>query len=109
MVEVNYFPINAKSLINKAYHYDWDMKPPASRKFTSQAVEVFMNKHFRNVKNFAYAFDSKKNIYTNCDLKVEPMEPMEDKVDINVDQYTIKTYEVKFAYAATVDLSILKK
>lgn len=82
------------------------MKPPASRKFTAQAVEVFMKKHFKDVKNFGYGFDGKKNIYTNCDLKVDPIE---EKVDINVDQFTVKTYEVEFAYAATVDLSVLKK
>lgn len=103
LVEVNYFPMTAKKLISEAFHYDVDMKPVASRKFTAKALEVFMRTFFKDV---AYAFDGKKNAYTNRKVGCKSKE---EKVKINVDATTEKEYTIEFTYAATVNLDILKK
>lgn len=104
-VEVNYFPMEVKKIINEAFHYDLVFTPPGPKKLIIKALEVFRQQFF---KNFVFAFDGAKNVYTNKRLdKDELEETVEFKYDPTDEKP--RKWKIKIAYATTVDLSILKE
>lgn len=105
LVEVNYFKMAAEKLIKETFHYDLEMTPVASRKFTAMAVEIFMKTYF---KDAAYGFDGKKNLYTDRKLNVDVKQ---ENVSIKVDESTVKEYSIKLQFTENgrIDLNILKK
>ena len=98
-VEVNYFPINLNRLIDEAFHYDLEFKPPGPKKMVAQAMNNFMKEIYPGV---FYGFDGAKNMYTNKLLKIT-----KEMTEIKVDK---RTFEVKIQYTnSSVDLTVLKK
>lgn len=109
--------MDAAKLIKEAFHYDVVISPnktsephaPAptttnvSRKISAKALDAFMASFFKDI---AYAFDGKQNAYTNRKLDVESKEAL---VKIKVDPTSEKEFKCRMTYAATVDLSVLKK
>lgn len=102
-VEVNYFRMETGKLLDEAFHYDLDFTPPGPKKFITTALEVFRKK---NYSDRAFAFDGRKNVYT--DKKLKP-EVLQDTVEVKTDDGKMKTYEIKIQFAAVVELGILKE
>lgn len=102
-VEVNYFQMKTGKLLDEAFHYDLDFTPPGPKKFITQALEVFRKK---NYSDRAFAFDGRKNVYTDKKLKTDELQ---DTVEVNTEDGKMKKYEIKIQFAAAVDLGILKE
>lgn len=108
ILEVNYLRLLADKLIPKAFHYDVDFDPNVPKKLLAPALDKFMSTHFKNVH---FAFDGRKNFYTNQLLKVKG-EVLEGKF---VDDAVLavlgdrqKTFKVTIQFAAEVDMSVLR-
>lgn len=103
LVEVNYMPMKTDKLVKETYHYDCTFDPPGPRKFITQAVELF---RLKNSPKVVFAFDGKKNVYTNRKLQHEVYE---ESVEIPIENGKLKPYKVKIQFANTVDMSVLRE
>lgn len=105
-LEVNYLKLSVKNLIKTAYHYDVEFVPDIPKKMLSRALEVFMGAHFSSV---LYAFDGRKNFYTNRLLEVKGVildgEYAQDVTATLGDRS--KEFKVKVKFATEVDMSVL--
>lgn len=100
-VEVNYIELLLDRIIPKAYHYDVDIKPPASRKWQRFAFAEFTKQLF---PNHGFAFDGNKNAYTARRLKADHHE---QEVQVRADGRERK-FTVTMKEAAVLDMSCLK-
>lgn len=106
-LEVNYLKIAVNSLISKAFHYDVEFVPDVPKKMLPKALEAFMKKFFGST---FYAFDGRKNFYTNQLLAVKGVTldgSYEQEVEALLGDRK-KTFKVKVQYATEIDLSVLK-
>lgn len=106
MLEVNYLRILVDKLIPKAFHYDVEFDPPTPKKLLASALDALMNAHFRNVR---FAFDGRKNFYTNQLLSVNGVtldgEFMKEVTAVLGDRS--KLFKVKVKFATEVDMKVL--
>lgn len=106
-LEVNYLKISVKNLIPTAFHYDVEFVPDIPKKMLSRALEVFMGAHFSSIQ---YAFDGRKNFYTNKLLEVKGVildgEFAQDVTAVLGDRS--KEFKVKVKFATEVDMSVLR-
>lgn len=100
-IEVNYIQLMLERIIPTAYHYDVDVKPPASRKWQRLAFAEFTKQMF---KNHAFAYDGHKNAYTARRLKTDHHE---QEVKVRSDGRDRK-FTVAMKEAAVLDMSCLK-
>lgn len=100
-LEVNYIQLLLDRIIQTAYQYDVDIKPPASRKWQRFAFAEFTKQLF---PNHGFAFDGNKNAYTARRLKSDHYE---QEVKVHADGRDRK-FTVAMKEAAVVDLSCLK-
>lgn len=102
-LEVNYLQILVKNLVPKAFHYDVEFDPNVPKKLLPVALDVFMKEHFRG-KHFA--FDGRKNFYTNQMLGINGTSYEKEVVAVLGDRS--KSFKVKVQFATEVDMSVLK-
>ena len=102
-VEVNYLQVLVDKLIPKAFHYDVNFEPDLPKKMLGRALEVF---RVENFKTAYFAFDGRKNLYTNTMLNIG--ESFEKEVTV-VDEQRSKKFKIKLQLAAEVELSVLRK
>ncbi|XP_058827785.1 protein argonaute-2 [Topomyia yanbarensis] len=100
-VEVNYVQLLIDRLIGSAYHYDVDIKPPASRKWQRAAFAAFASQLF---KGYNFGFDGHKNAYSAKRLKADHYE-QEVKV---LEDGRERKFTVTMKEAAVVDMTCLK-
>uniref|UniRef100_A0A8D8BH98 Protein argonaute-2 n=2 Tax=Culex pipiens TaxID=7175 RepID=A0A8D8BH98_CULPI len=99
-LEVNYLALNLDKLPAKAYHYDVDIQPAASRKWQRACFSRF---RAEALPNRLIAYDGHKNAYT-----MQPMDPM-DKVGVAVSlDNRERRFTVRMKLAKVVDLRSLK-
>lgn len=106
-LEVNYLQILVDKLIPKAFHYDVEFIPDIPKKMLSKALDKFMSTYFKGVH---FAFDGRKNFYTNQLLKVKGVildGSFEQEVEAVLGDRT-KMFKVKVKFATEVDMSVLR-
>lgn len=109
MLEVNYGKISfdPKKLPKEAFHYDVTFDPETPKKFLPFALAEFMRVCF---KDFIYASDNRKNVYTALRLQYQGTEIDEQgfqhKITARMGDRT-KDFIVKVKYAGSKDMSIL--
>ena len=106
-LEVNYLQILVNNLIPKAFHYDVEFIPDVPKKLLPAALDEFMKNFFPNVK---FAFDGRKNFYTNQLLAVKSV-PLEDSYEQEVNAVLrdrSKKFKVKVQFATEVDMTALR-
>ncbi|XP_053689411.1 protein argonaute-2 isoform X2 [Sabethes cyaneus] len=99
--EVNYIQLFVNNLINVAYHYDVEIKPPASRKWQRAAFAAFSREVF---PGHNFAFDGNKNAYSAKRLKADYYENVVTTREDNRD----RKFTVTMKEAAVVDIGCLK-
>lgn len=107
MLEVNYLQIVVKNLIPKAFHYDVEFNPDLPKKMLPKALDKFMATFFNNVH---FAFDGRKNFYTNKLLAVKGVTldgTFEQEVEAVLGDRS-KMFKVKVKFATEVDMSVLR-
>lgn len=106
ILEVNYLQVLVNKLIPKAFHYDVDFDPPTPKKLLGKALDTFMQSFFRNVH---FAFDGRKNFYTNRILEVNGVvldgEYVKEVTAVLGDRS--RNFKVKVKFATEVDMSVL--
>lgn len=100
-LEVNYIQLLINKLIPTAYHYDVEFHPDASKKMWPRALSTFMATHFPRVH---FAFDGRKNFYTNQKLQIEGS--FQEEVTAVLGDRS-RPFKVKIQFATLVDLSVL--
>lgn len=100
-VEVNYIQLLLDGIIPTAYHYDVDIKPPASRKWQRLAFGEFSKQLF---PNHAFAFDGNKTAYTARRLKADHYE---QEIKVRSDGRDRK-FTIAMKEAAVLDMKCLK-
>ncbi|XP_055531383.1 protein argonaute-2 isoform X2 [Wyeomyia smithii] len=100
-LEVNYIELLVEKLTGTAYHYDVDIKPPASRKWQRAAFQAFAREVF---PGFNFAFDGNKNAYS---AKRVESDFYENEVKVKEDGRERK-FTVAMKEAAVLDMSSLK-
>lgn len=103
IIEVNYMQMKTDKLVQETFHYDVTFDPPGPKKFIIQALETFRSKHFKAI---VFAFDGRKNVYTNRKLEHDLVE---DTVAVITEDGREKPYKLKIQYANTVDMTVLKE
>lgn len=101
-LEVNYLELLVDKLIPKAYHYDIAFDPDASKKMWPKAVDTLMANHFPGTH---FAFDGRKNVYTNELLKIG--EKFTQEIEAVLGDRSRK-FKITLQFAAEVDLQVLK-
>ncbi|XP_055589001.1 protein argonaute-2 [Uranotaenia lowii] len=100
-MEVNYVRLMIEKLIGKAYHYDINIQPMASRIWQRAAFDAFAT---QVLPNFAFAFDGNKNAYSANRVPADHY-----KQDVRVSNGgRERTFTVELKEAAVVDLGSLK-
>jgi eukaryotic translation initiation factor 2C len=106
-LEVNYLKICVDKLLQKAFHYDVEFDPPTPKKLLGRALDTFMTTHFSNIH---FAFDGRKNFYTNQLLSVNGDilngEFVKEVMAVLGDRS--RNFKVKVKFATEVDMSVLK-
>lgn len=105
-LEVNYLKIGASGLLKTAYHYDVEFTPDVPKKMLPIALNTFMREHFAQ---YQFAFDGRRNFYTNCLLEVNGTVVQDHKKTVKaVMGDRSREFEVKIQFATEVDMSVLR-
>lgn len=108
IIQANYIQILVDKLIPKAFHYDVSFDPDIPKKMLPVALDRFMSEHFKSCR---FAFDSRKNVYTNKLLTADGNALEADGFMREVEAVMgdrSKKFKVKIKLATEVDMSVLK-
>lgn len=106
-LEVNYLQLLVKNMIPEAFHYDVEFEPDVPKKMLPRALDTFMATHFKDIY---FAFDGRKNFYTNKLLAVKG-ETLEGQYEKEVEATLgdrSKRFKVKVQFATRINMSVLK-
>lgn len=109
VLEVNYLEILVNNLIPKAFHYDVEFNPDVPKKMLPVALDTFMKTYFKNTH---FAFDGRKNFYTNELLAVKGV-ALEGGASYEQEVTAVlgdrsKPFKVKVQFATEVEMSVLR-